>query len=375
MVQSACTVHVNWENFRHNLQFMAKRGRDLMPVIKADAYGHGVLRAADELSLAGISWAAVGTLEEGELVRDHGYSGRIVSLLSGPLSKNEILLAAQKRLIPLIHSFACLDALEDALRSPEATGILLEVAIKVDTGMARLGFRLEDIPLVAKRLVAIPSARPVIQISHFSVADDPEEDSYTAMQADIFHRAADILRKDFPDMLCSLGNTAGLLCHSGIVGEICRPGLALYGGNPMHGTSREQDCTGLKPVMSVSTKLLSVHTLRKGESLGYGRAYVADKDRLVGWAAVGYADCYRRNPAPETCMCINGTRVPVIGRVAMQMTCIDLSGLPEPPQAGDDVYVLGGPGNAITIQELADWWGTIPYEVICLFGKLRTDGQ
>ncbi|MCQ2444218.1 MAG: alanine racemase [Mailhella sp.] len=373
MIRSNCTVRVDWENFRRNLRFLSARGKDLMPVIKADAYGHGLLRAASELSRAGIDWAAVGTVREAELVRDHGYSGHIVALLSSPLTKEEAILAAGKKLIPLIHSFDCLDAAENAMRMPEAEGLVLEAAIKIDTGMARLGFRLEELEQVIERLAACPSIMPVIQISHLAVADEPDEDAYTQMQFEIFRRAADMLRRQYPGMRCSLGNTAGLLSHAGIPGEICRPGLALYGGNPMYGTSREGDCPELKPVMSVSTRLLSVHPLRRGESLGYGRAYVAESDRLVGWAAVGYADCYRRNPSPEACMCINGVRVPVIGRVAMQMTCVDLTDLPEAPRAGDEVYVLGGPGNAVTMQEIATWWNTIAYEVICQFGKLRED--
>ena len=126
-------------------------------------------------------------------------------------------------------------------------------------------------------------------------------------------------------------------------------------------------------VMEVSAPLVSVHPLHAGESLGYGRTYVAASERLVGWVAIGYADGYRRNPSPGTCMCVNGVRVPVIGRVAMQMTCVDLTDLPVPPAPGDTVYVMGGPGDAVSAQNLAAWWGTIPYEVTCLLGKNRLD--
>ena len=104
-----------------------------------------------------------------------------------------------------------------------------------------------------------------------------------------------------------------------------------------------------KRVMSVSTPLICVRPLRKGESLGYGLSYTAESDRLIGWAAIGYADGYRRNPSPEACMCVNGIRVPVIGRVAMQTTCLDLTDLPFTPAPGDSVYVLGGPGHAVSV--------------------------
>ena len=98
-----------------------------------------------------------------------------------------------------------------------------------------------------------------------------------------------------------------------------------------------------------------------------------DSEHVYEGMNAPYADGYRRNPAPGTCMCINGTRVPVIGRVAMQMTCVDLTDLPCPPAPGDVVHILGGPGNAVSAQELAGWWGTIPYEVTCLLGKNRRD--
>ena len=368
MTASSCRVHLDWDNFRHNLRLLKSRGKTLLPIIKADAYGHGVLRASEELTELGIGWAAIGTLEEGCDVRDHGYRGRIVSLLCRTLSPADVRLAREKRIIPLIHSEQGLNAVADAVRA-ESSETPLPVAVKVDTGMARLGFRADDMERVAAFFTENPGLYPVLMVSHLSVADVPEEEAYTRMQAERFARAAEIMRRRFPSMLTSLGNTAGLMSHADIVGDLCRPGLAVYGYNPLFGTSREGDCEGMRPVMSVTAPLIGVHPLHKGESLGYGRAYVAESERLVGWVAIGYADAYRRNPAPGTCMCVNGVRVPVIGRVAMQMTCIDLTDLPEKPSIGDDVYVMGGPGHAVTAQDLAEWWGTIPYEVICLLGK------
>ena len=343
-----------------------------MPVIKADAYGHGVLKAAAELERLGIQWAAAGTLEEAAAVRDAGFSGHIVSLLSPVPDRSGVMLALEKRLTPLIHNREGLHAVKKAM-SDDFAGQVLNVAVKVDTGMGRLGFPLEDMEKVAEFLAGAPALNPLVQVSHFSVADEPEQDAYTARQRDIFARAAAIMHRRFPSMRCSLGNTAGLTSHAQDKNDICRPGLALYGYNPLYGTSREGEYTNLLPVMEVSAPLLTVHPLHKGESLGYGRSYVADSERLVGWVAIGYADGYRRNPAPGTCMCVNGTRVPVIGRVAMQMTCIDLTDLPVAPVPGDTVYVLGGPGDAVSAQDIAGWWNTIPYEVTCLLGRNRQD--
>ncbi len=372
MIEPSCHVRINWEHFRHNVALLMQKGHELMPVIKADAYGHGVRNAAKILEETGIGWAAAGTLKEAAVVRDTGFSGNIVSLLCRAPGEDDIRLACEKRLTPLIHNFEGLKAARDAVRRMNSTSPLT-IAVKVDTGMGRLGFALKDMEEVTALLAASPELSPIVQISHLAVADDPAESEYTGRQCDIFYRAADILHRAFPAMRCSLGNTAGLLEGVTRKDDICRPGLALYGYDPLYGTAHQGLCGSLLPVMEVSAPLISVHPLHKGESVGYGRTYKADTERLVGWVAIGYADGYRRNPAPGTCMCVNGVRVPVIGRVAMQMTCVDLTDLPTPPVQGDTVYVLGGPGHAVSAQDLAGWWGTIPYEVTCLLGRNMTE--
>ena len=370
MIEPSCHVHVNWEHFRRNIEELLKRGHDLMPVIKADAYGHGVRKAAAVLEDMGIGWAAAGTIQEAAEVKNAGFSGNIVALLSRAPEEEDVRLACEKRLSPLIHNWEGLEAVTRVVRDIDAP---LGIAVKAETGMGRLGFRLEEMEAVAEAIAAEPRLSPIVQVSHFAVADDPAEEEYTKRQCDVFYRAADILHRKFPDMRCSLGNTAGLVEGFTRKDDICRPGIALYGYDPMYGTAHEGACGPLLPVMEVAAPLISVHPLHKGESVGYGRTFTADSERLVGWVAIGYADGYRRNPAPGTCMCINGVRVPVIGRVAMQMTCVDLTDLAETPAPGDAVYVLGGPGNAVSAQELADWWGTIPYEVTCLLGKNRIE--
>ena len=372
MIEPSCHVRINWDHFRRNIEELMKKGHTLMPVIKADAYGHGVRKAAAVLEDMGIGWAAAGTLKEAAVVRDTGFSGKIVALLSRVPDEDDVRLAHEKHLAPLIHNREGLAAVKNAMRGLDAS-TPLDIAVKVETGMGRLGFRLEDMEEVADFLVESPELSPLVQVSHFAVADDPKEDEYTRHQCDIFYRAAAVMHRKFPAMRCSLGNTAGLVEGVTDKDDICRPGLALYGYDPLFGTAHEGVCGPLLPVMEVSAPLISVHPLHKGESVSYGRTFRADSERLVGWVAIGYADGYRRNPAPGASMCINGVRVPVIGRVAMQMTCVDLTDLAVPPSPGDTVYILGGPGNAVSAQELADWWDTIPYEVICLLGKNKTE--
>ena len=142
MIASSCHVHIHWEHFRHNLCQLMRKGKKLMPVIKADAYGHGVLPASDILTELGIDWAAISTLEEGRLVRDHGYEGNIVSLLSFTLSPEDVRLAHEKRIIPVVHDWTGLKAVQAALAAEDIEHF--DIAIKVDTGMCRLGFSVDE---------------------------------------------------------------------------------------------------------------------------------------------------------------------------------------------------------------------------------------
>ncbi len=364
-METLCRIHISWENFRKNLHLLLQISPNLIPVIKANAYGHGVCRAAAILEQEGVGWAAVGTLEEGAEIRSAGFTGCIVALLSHLKSSEDVDFCLKHRLLPLAHRWEDL-LLADAVMCSK--GDKLDIAFKVETGMNRLGFPLEDVAQAARFMKASGRICPKILISHLAVADDPEQDAFSNLQSEIFWKSAALLREFFPDMHCSLNNTAGLLRSKASHEELCRPGLALYGYNPLFGSAEEMCGQGLLPVMGVSAPLVSTHILRKGESLGYGRTYASDSDRLIGWAAIGYANGYRRDAAPGRCMCLRGVRVPVIGRIAMQMTCLDLSALPFTPDPGEDVYAMGGPGNAVTAQELAQWWGTIPYEVTCLLG-------
>ncbi len=339
-----------------------------MPVIKADAYGHGTCRAAAELEKCGIDRAAAGTLDEAIMIRRSGFRGTITALLTHFNGKEDVIAALQNDITVLIHCkedllFAC-GVLKDMPGDAR-----LKAAVKIDSGMGRLGFSLSRTEEAVQCLRESGKIDPVLILSHLATADDPDEESYTARQISVFYKAADIVRKYFPGALCSLGNTADALLRRTHPGDICRPGLSLYGFNPFHGTRLEEMGRGFLPVMEVFAPIVNIHPLNKGESLGYGRTYVAASDRTVGWVAVGYANGYRRGPSPETCMSIGGIRVPVIGRIAMQMTCVDLTGLPDLPKVGDRAWIMGGEGDAVTAQDLADWWNTIPYEVLCLLGK------
>lgn len=370
MSVSFCRVRINHDHLRHNLALLRAPGKALMPVVKADAYGHGLTDVAATLAAEGVDHLAVGSVAEGVRLRRAGFGARIVALL-GVVDDADAAAVRAWDIVPLVHDWPGLRRFTEA---EGRTGQLLRVAVKCDTGMARLGFAVDDMARVAQTLAACPGLRAEMLISHLAVADEPDQEEYTRMQAARFNEAASALRVHFPELRLSLGNTACLLAFPELAGDLARPGLALYGCNPLHGTPRAGAGAGLRPVMEVSAPVLAVHPLPAGQSLGYGRTYTAATERLVAVVGIGYADSYRRNPAPGTCMCLRGLRAPVIGRVAMQMTCVDITDLAAQGldiRPGDEAFVLGGPGHAVTAWELAGQWGTIPYEVTCLLGKNR----
>ena len=344
---------------------------ELMPVIKSDAYGHGLLPVAGALARAGALRFAVGTASEGMALRQAGFGQEIVPLM-GCLTAEEWRTSAACGLTPLIAGF---DDIEAACAAASACGAgVLPVALKCDSGMGRLGFTPEEAPELAERLRAHPVLLPRFALSHLSSVDMPGEDAYTGMQMRRFDLFLTALRAVFPEIRPSLGNSAATLGPARAQSGICRPGLALYGGNPFAGTEREPMGAELEWAMSVAAPILAVHPLRAGESLSYGRIFTAPHDMRVAVAAAGYATGYARALSGRVSLMVRGRRVPQVGRVCMSMLMLDVSGVPE-TRAGDLAWVLGGPAEAgerpVDAQELARLLDTIPYEVLCLMGGLN----
>ncbi len=339
-------------------------GGHVLAVVKADAYGHGLIETARALAGAGCDAFAIGSVAEGAALRDAGEKGAIVSLL-GPVLPEDDALVLEKDIIPFIHDAGQLERLA-ALGAK--LGKKARVALKFDTGMARLGFTEADVPRLLGRLADLPAIEPVMVSSHLATADDPTAFDYVSSQGARFARICQALRHGGLRFEGSLCNSAGILAHAAEYGfEARRAGIALYGVNPFQGTDQESLGAGLLPAMETVTRIVSVHDLPQGASISYGRTFIAERDMRVAIVAAGYADAYSRGLSNRGFMCLRGRRVPILGRVCMQLTAVDVSGLEVAP--GDTIHLLGGEGpGAVTADELAVWWGTIPYEVFCLFG-------
>ncbi len=339
---------------RHNLGTIRAYapGAKVMAVIKANAYGHGLVTTA--LALADADSFAVARLEEGIALRSAGVRAPIV-LLEGVFSAEQLAEAAHHGFELVVHDPLQLKLLE-AHRGAER----FIVWVKMDTGMNRLGFRPEAFPDALARLRALTV--PVLELrlmTHLARADEREL-WMTREQVAVFDRAlaaADLLG---PRRLAtSIGNSAGVLGWPNAHGDWVRPGLALYGVSPFAADSADR--YGLKAAMTLETTVLTVRDVKRGETVGYAGAWRADRDSAIAILAAGYGDGLPRHLANGTPVQIGGVRYPLVGRVSMDMIAVDVSGTPR-VATGSKAIVWGA---GLPVEEVATHAGTIPYELLC----------
>lgn len=359
-------VFVDLEAIRHNYRLLLARGTRLIPVIKSDAYGHGLVAVARALASCGADFFAVGTVEEAALLRP-AVGGAVLALL-GPQLREDYQAVAEMGILPLAARHDQLRLLQEQASLGD---VRLPVALKFDTGMARLGFSPSEVRNVISALRACDRLEPRLLVSHLATADDPDQASFVLEQADAFHAVHAAFLKAGLRLEASLVNSAGLLAFPDLARDAQRPGIALYGTNPFQGTALEGLGHGLRPAMQVEAPVIAVHPLPRGSAISYGRTFVADRDMTVAIVAAGYADNYSRGLSNKGWVQIRGQRARILGRVCMQLTAVDVTGIPA-VAPGDGAFLLGGIGEgAIRPEELAAWWGTITYEVFCLLGMNR----
>jgi alanine racemase len=365
-------IRIRLSAIRSNYRLLCGHGSRVIGVVKADAYGHGLFEVARALHQEGCDTFAIGSVEEGAALRQEldraGLKARIMSLL-GPVDPEDYPLLWEHDILPLVGSFRQLETLAG---QAARRGKTLPVCLKFDTGMARLGFVLNEVPRLLARLREAPLIRPVMASSHLATSDTPERTDYVMQQEQCFSAMLAALAEGGVNVEANLANTAAILGHPKLLHQSQRAGIALYGANPFAGTSWEHLGRGLAPAMEARTKIVAVHPLKKGASISYGGLFTAPKDMRVAIVAAGYADGYSRGLTGRGAqMLIAGRRAPVVGRVCMQLTACDVTDIPD-VRSGDWAVVLGGEGKlAITAEELAGWWGTISYEVFCLLGLNR----
>jgi len=333
---------------RHNLNTIRERARRarVMAVVKANAYGHGLVPTA--LSLADADAFAVARLEEGLALRAAGITQPIV-LLEGVFTAEQLLEAARHGFDLVVH-----DALQVELLEEMSGAHRFVLWIKIDTGMNRLGLPPREFAAALERVRRLkPAPLEIRLLTHLACADE-RDDRMTGEQLARFREATRGL-----DYSVSIANSAGIFGNAQVSGDWVRPGLALYGASPFADSSAAQ--LGLTPVMSLESSVIAVRRVTAGETVGYGAAWKAPRDSVIAIVAAGYGDGLPRNLPGGTPLLVGGTRAPLVGRVSMDMIAADVTGLPE-VHVGTPA-VLWGAG--LPVEEIARHAGTIPYELLC----------
>ncbi|MGL1832109.1 alanine racemase [Rhodocyclaceae bacterium SMB388] len=335
---------------RHNYALARKRhGGRALAVIKANAYGHGAVHCARTL-MPDADGFAVAILEEALQLREAGIDKPIL-VLEGVFDADELALARAQSLWLVVHH-------EAQIRMIETTdfGGQITVWLKLNSGMNRAGLEPAAASAAWLRLNATGKVSEIVLMTHLARADEPQV-IMTDEQLATFDQAT----RDLPGAR-SLSNSAGILGWPGAHRDWARPGILLYGADPMPG-----DPNGLRPVMTLESAVMAVREIPTGAPVGYGARFRADRPTRVGLVALGYADGYPRSAPDGTPVAVDGTRTRLIGRVSMDMMTIDLTDLPD-AGAGSRVELWG---SNIPINRVASGAGTIAYELLCNVKRVR----
>lgn len=357
-------VVIDHEALRHNLAVLFRAvgaGTELCAVVKADGYGHGALEVARTVLDAGAGALAVAHAHEGASLRAAGVQAPIL-LLSEPVDAAELRAVVVHRLQSAVYSEAGIDALA-------ATGAELDVHLKVDTGMRRVGAEPADALTLAVRIARSPGLRLRGLWTHCAVADEPDN-AFTAVQIERFAEVADRLRRaGFEVPVHHVGNSAALFAHPGSHHDMVRPGIALYGVAPAPALAAHAGVAELHPVLSWHAPVTMVKRVPAGEGVSYGHHRRTGRETVVATVPVGYADGLpRRWGLRDGVVLIGGRRCPILGVVTMDQVMVDCGPDAEVTR-GDEAVLIGRQGSAeVTATEMATATDTIAYEILTRIG-------
>ncbi|MDL2323550.1 alanine racemase [Ruminococcaceae bacterium OttesenSCG-928-A16] len=362
-----CWAEIDLDRLRKNFALIQKQAGNavVMAVVKANAYGHGDVAAVRAMESAGARYFAVSGLAEAVRLRRAGIAQPILVL--GYTSPQHAQLLALHGIQQCVFS---IDYARQLSAAAAAAGVTLLTHIKVDTGMARLGFCAKDDMETAlgelQEATKLPGLEPVGIFTHFAVADsiEPDDIAYTQTQFALFEEVCTRLAVGGISFRYRHScNSAGFVTQPAMHLNLVRPGIILYGCNP----SPEVQLPGLKPAFSLKTVVTMVKTLKKGDDISYGRTFTAPQDMRVATLAVGYADGYPRLLSGRGVVGIHGQPAKLLGRVCMDQVVVDITHIPN-VHLGDVATVFGG-GGADSVDEVAAKCGTINYEILCNIGR------
>ncbi len=338
---------IDLDALRHNYQLARElSGARALAVVKADAYGHGAVRCAQALEREADGFA-VACIEEALALREAGIRAPIL-LLEGFFEAAELALIEQHQLWCVVHALWQVEAIEQA-----SLGTPLNVWLKLDSGMHRVGLHPADYQAAYRRLLASGRVSKIVLMSHFARADEPDCPR-TAEQLAVFQQAREGLAAEV-----SLRNSPAVLGWPQVPSDWVRPGIMLYGATPFE--QAQEQAARLKPVMTLESKIISLRELPAGEPVGYGARFVSERPTRVGVVAMGYADGYPRHAPTGTPVTVDGQLTRLIGRVSMDMLTVDLTDLPQ-AGLGSRVELWG---KQVLASDVALAAGSIPYQLFC----------
>lgn len=359
-------VEVDLDHLIHNLHAIRNRlrkGTRILLTVKADAYGHGAVQVA-EASSDVVDIFGVATLDEAMELKEAGLTNTI--LILSPILKTEIPTVTREGLTVTISSY---DVASELSHHAGQNGKIVPIHVEVDTGMGRAGVVQEEAVEEIERISALPGVKLEGVYTHFPVSDSDAE--YTRRQVEEFVAIISVLRgKGVSVPMIHSANSAAVAAFEDSHMDLVRPGLLAYGYLPA-GVEIDEEFV---PILTWKCRLARVKNMSAGKTVSYGRTFTTTRDTVVGVVPVGYGHGYPYALSGKGMMLVGGQRVPIIGRVTMDMTMVDLTDLPVRPGSGDEVVLIGkqeGPGGqaAISIHDVADWAGTIGYEILCGLSK------
>ena len=360
-------VEVNLNNFDYNIKQIKEKaaGRELIGVIKADAYGHGSVNCAEVLRENGVKTFAIATLQEAITLREAGAKEEIIMLGLTPDMYADTIVDYD--ITPVVCDSANARAISDAAA---AKGKTVSGLIAVDTGMGRIGYLADDTAYAiedVKKIEALPNFKIKGLFSHMATADAADK-TYSKEQEAKYNSFYEALTKAGIKLpFRTFANSASIMEIPSVYFDAVRPGIILYGCYPSDEVDFNQ--LSIKPVMSVKATIVHLKDVPENFSVGYGRKYISTKPARIATLALGYADGYPRPYSPNAKVIVNGVVCPVAGNICMDQCMVDVSAVPN-VKVGDEVIVMGSDGvNSVTADDIAKATGTISYEICCAFGQ------
>ena len=360
-------AEINLSNFDYNIKRIKEKaqGKELIGVIKADAYGHGSVKCAEILRENGVKTFAIATLQEAIVLREAGAKEDIIMLGLTPDMYADTIVKYD--ITPVVCDSNNAKAFSDAAK---AAGKTVRGLIAVDTGMGRIGYLADDTDFAiedVKKIEALSNFEIKGMFSHMSTADAADK-TYSHQQEAKYNKFYEALTASGIKIpFRTLANSASIMELPSVYFDAVRPGIILYGCYPSDEVDKNQ--LSLKPVMSIKANIVHLKDVPADFSVGYGRKYISEKPAKIATLALGYADGYPRPYSPNAKVIVNGVVCKVAGNICMDQCMVDVTDVPN-VKVGDEVIVMGSDGtNSVTADDIANATGTINYEICCAFGQ------